>query len=80
MWVMDVDGGGRRVEVPAGIAVGFVGRVRYGCDGDAGQAAQCHALLAFGEMAGVGSHSAHGLGRVRVNPIGTGPKRSIQRP
>jgi hypothetical protein len=46
---------------------GFVGKVRYVCDGDQALAAAFEALLRFAEYAGIGSHTAFGLGAVRIS-------------
>jgi CRISPR/Cas system endoribonuclease Cas6 (RAMP superfamily) len=79
VWVADLEGRSSRFSLhgdvgspKATVVSGFTGRVRYRCDGDARQARAVDALLAFARFAGVGSHTAYGLGTVRVRPDGGG--------
>jgi CRISPR/Cas system endoribonuclease Cas6 (RAMP superfamily) len=68
VWVSDVDGHSAALRLRDTVVSGFLGRVRYVCDGSDEEAAAVDALLAFARFAGIGSHTAFGLGSVEVNP------------
>ena len=68
LWVSDLDGRSETLQLRETIVSGFVGRVRYVCDGSRVEAAAVDALFAFAEYAGVGSHTAFGLGTATVTP------------
>jgi CRISPR-associated endoribonuclease Cas6 len=64
LWVSDLDGHSVTVRRAGLLVSGFVGRIRYVCDGSAVDAAAADALFRFGAYAGVGSHTAFGFGVV----------------
>lgn len=66
VWVSDVDGRSEPLELKQTVVSGFVGRVRYVSDGTEEEAAATSALFAFAAYAGIGSHTAFGLGAVRL--------------
>jgi CRISPR-associated endoribonuclease Cas6 len=66
VWVSDVEGRSEALELKQTVVSGFVGRIRYVCDGSDDEAAVVSALFAFAGYAGIGSHTAFGLGAVRL--------------
>jgi CRISPR-associated endoribonuclease Cas6 len=66
VWVSDIEGRSRPFTLKDTIVSGFVGRLRYACDGTDDEAATVSALFAFARYAGIGSHTAFGLGAARV--------------
>lgn len=62
VWVSDVDGHSEALTVGKRVVSGFVGAIRYVCDGADEDARRVEALLRFARYAGVGSHTAFGLG------------------
>ena len=66
VWVADVSGSSQVFTLKDTIVSGFVGRLRYVCDGSESDAAVVSALFAFARYAGVGSHTAFGLGTVHI--------------
>lgn len=81
VWVSDIDGHNevqilarraRRASQPMmedEVVSGFVGRMRYVCDGGTdAEAADFGALIAFALFAGIGSHTTHGFGVVVPEP------------
>jgi len=66
LWVSDLDGHSSVMPLRDTIVSGFTGRIRYVCDGTDAQAEAVDALLSFAEYAGVGSHTAYGLGTVSL--------------
>lgn len=68
MWVSDVDGRNEVVPLNGKVVSGFVGRLRYVCDGSDAEAAAFHALMSFAAYAGVGSHTTYGFGTVAPEP------------
>jgi CRISPR-associated endoribonuclease Cas6 len=76
LWVSDIDGHSETFRLRDTISSGFVGRIRYVCDGpDAGAAV--NALLAFAEFAGVGSHTAFGLGKTTISATWQPSRRAV---
>lgn len=67
VWVSDIEGYSEAFRVSKANVSGFVGRVRYACD-DADLAVVMNRLLHFGEYAGVGRYTGHGLGQFRLAP------------
>jgi CRISPR-associated endoribonuclease Cas6 len=68
VWVSDIEGRSEALELRDTVVSGFVGRLRYVCDGSDDDARITDALFRFAAYAGVGSHTAFGLGTVAVNP------------
>lgn len=68
VWVSDVDGRSDAVAMRGTVVTGFIGRLRYVCDGSAEDAAAFAALMAFGRFAGVGSHTTAGFGCIIPEP------------
>jgi CRISPR-associated endoribonuclease Cas6 len=68
VWVSDVEGRSECLRSRDMLVSGFVGRVRYVCDGSAEAAATVGALFSFARFAGIGSHTAFGLGTVDLSP------------
>src|SRR5262249_46615415 len=68
LWVSDLDGTSQPCRLAGRIVSGFVGRIRYVCDGSAADAAAIGALLRFAGYAGTGSHTAYGFGLTRTEP------------
>lgn len=66
LWVSDIDGRSEAIRLRGTVVSGFVGRVRYVCDGSEADAGTVDALLAFARFAGIGSHTAFALGTVDV--------------
>lgn len=62
--VTDIDGHNEVFPIGAMTVSGFVGRVRYAA-GDRVDAGRFAALCEFAELAGVGSYTTRGLGRIR---------------
>jgi CRISPR-associated endoribonuclease Cas6 len=69
LWVSDIEGRSEALLVGGRIVSGFVGSVRYVCDGSNSEAATVDALLRFATHAGVGAHTAFGFGVVQVEPL-----------
>jgi CRISPR-associated endoribonuclease Cas6 len=67
VWVSDVEGRSEALRLWDTVVSGFIGRVRYVCDGSDAEAAAVDALLALAPFAGIGSHTAFGLGTVGVS-------------
>lgn len=63
LWVTDLDGRSEAIQLRDTVVSGFLGRVRYESEGDN----SVGALLAFAGYAGIGAHTAFGLGTVKVN-------------
>lgn len=68
VWVSDVEGRSEPLELKQNVVSAFIGRIRYVCDGTEAEAATVSALFAFSAYAGIGSHTAFGLGAVRLAP------------
>jgi CRISPR-associated endoribonuclease Cas6 len=70
LWVSDIDGHSVPFMLRGTLVSGFVGRIRYVLDQAAPEsdASQVSAMMRFAEYAGVGSHTAFGLGVVTVVP------------
>jgi CRISPR-associated endoribonuclease Cas6 len=68
LWVSDIEGRSHTLPLRDTIVSGFVGRVRYVSDGTPDQAQAVDALLRFASFAGIGSHTAFGLGTIAVRP------------
>jgi CRISPR-associated endoribonuclease Cas6 len=68
LWVADLDGTSQPCRLAGRIVSGFVGRIRYVCDGSDAEAAAINALLRFAGYAGTGSHTAYGFGLTRTEP------------
>jgi CRISPR-associated endoribonuclease Cas6 len=80
VWVSDVEGRSETVQLRGTVVSGFVGRVRYVCDGSAADAAAFGALMAFGRYAGVGSHTTAGFGAIEPEPTWQPRRRSVSGP
>jgi CRISPR-associated endoribonuclease Cas6 len=68
VWVSDVEGRSECLRLRGTVVSGFVGRIRYVCDGPDEAAATVGALFAFAQFAGIGSHTAFGLGTIDLSP------------
>ena len=66
VWVSDVDGHSEPFPLKDTVVSGFLGRIRYVCDGNEADARTASALFSFARYAGIGSHTAYGLGAVQV--------------
>lgn len=66
VWVSDVEGRSQLLAIKGVTVSGFVGRLRYVCDGCEEDAGAVAALFRFAAFSGVGSHTAFGLGTVSV--------------
>jgi CRISPR-associated endoribonuclease Cas6 len=67
LWVSDIEGHSEAVLINGRIVSGFVGSVRYVCDGLDSEAAAVDALLRFATHAGIGAHTAFGFGMVELD-------------
>jgi len=67
VWVSDIDGSSQAFALKDTVISGFVGRLRYMCD-DGPALSDIAALFAFARYAGIGSHTAYGLGTITVAP------------
>jgi CRISPR-associated endoribonuclease Cas6 len=77
VWVSDIEGRSEPFTLKQMIVSGFVGRLRYVCDGTPDQIAAVSSLFSFARYAGIGSHTAFGCGTVDV--IHTRPARCDDR-
>jgi CRISPR-associated endoribonuclease Cas6 len=68
LWVSDVEGHSEALLLDGRIVSGFIGSIRYVCDGPDSDATAVDELLRFATYAGIGSHTAFGFGLVRVEP------------
>jgi CRISPR-associated endoribonuclease Cas6 len=66
VWVSDLDGHSEVLRLRDTVVSGFVGRVRYVYEGPPADAADVDALFGLARYAGIGSHTAFGLGTVDV--------------
>lgn len=66
VWVSDVEGHSQPFTLKDTIVSGFVGQLRYVCDGSEQETAAVSALFAFARYAGIGSHTAYGLGTADI--------------
>jgi len=76
LWVSDIQGQSQVLPLRDTVVSAFVGRARYVCDGTPDQARAVAALLGFAEFAGIGSHTAFGLGTVAVTSTWQPPTRA----
>lgn len=72
LWVSDLDGRNEMLALRGTVVSGFVGRVTYACGTE--DAPAYGPLLAFAAYAGIGSHTAFGLGTVEVTKGRHGPR------
>lgn len=77
LWVSDVDGHSEIFRLRDTVSSGFLGRIRYVCDGSDAEAAAVTALLAFAEFAGIGSHTAFGLGNTTIGSTWQPSRRAV---
>jgi CRISPR-associated endoribonuclease Cas6 len=66
VWVSDLDGHSEVVTLDGAVVSGFVGRIRYACDGSTAHARTFDALLSLAAFAGIGSHTTFGFGSVTL--------------
>lgn len=74
LWVTDVEVVSRVVKVNDLIVSGFVGRLRFACDGGEEVATTVDRLIRLAPFAGVGAHTTRGFGVTRPEP--TWPART----
>lgn len=74
VWVSDLDGSSDVLTIKQHLVSGFVGRVRYECDGPDPIAAQVDRLFRLAPFSGAGSHTAYGLGVVTLSPTRRGAR------
>jgi CRISPR-associated endoribonuclease Cas6 len=68
VWVGDLDGHSDAMRLHDRVVSGFVGEIRYVCDGSRAEAEAFGCLLALARFAGVGSHTTFGLGTIEMTP------------
>jgi CRISPR/Cas system endoribonuclease Cas6 (RAMP superfamily) len=68
VWVTDLNGANQVVKVNNLTVSGFVGRIRFTCDGPPTTAAAIDKLMRLAPYAGVGAHTTRGFGHVRLEP------------
>ncbi len=80
LWVSDVEGRSQPLVLRDTVVSGFVGQVRYVCDGTPDHADAVGALMRFAGYAGIGSHTAFGFGTVGVTSTWQPPANTGRRP
>jgi CRISPR-associated endoribonuclease Cas6 len=65
VWITDVEGHSEALKLGTLTVSGFLGRVRYECDGDAETATWVSRLMRLAPFAGVGTYTVRGLGVTR---------------
>jgi CRISPR/Cas system endoribonuclease Cas6 (RAMP superfamily) len=60
VWVCDLDGRSEVLKLRDTVVSGFVGRIRYACEGTPTEAADVDTLFGFARYAGIGSHTTFG--------------------
>jgi CRISPR-associated endoribonuclease Cas6 len=68
VWVTDIDGANEVLRINNLTVSGFVGRIRYACDGPPDTRAAVDRLMRLAPYAGIGAYTTRGLGQVRLEP------------
>jgi CRISPR-associated endoribonuclease Cas6 len=80
VWVSDLDGHSEVADLKGQVLSGFLGRVRYSCDGPAEEACLFDAVISLAAYAGIGSHTTFGFGTVIAEPTWQPPSIRPRRP
>ncbi|MFY1649788.1 CRISPR system precrRNA processing endoribonuclease RAMP protein Cas6 [Solwaraspora sp. WMMB762] len=68
LWVSDIDGTSDVVKVNGRTVSGFLGRIRYVCDGPTALVGAVDRLMRLAPYSGVGAQRGRGFGLVRLEP------------
>jgi CRISPR-associated endoribonuclease Cas6 len=80
VWVSDLDGHSEVAELKGQVLSGYLGRIRYVCDGPDTEAALFDSVIALALYAGIGSHTTFGFGAVRAEPTWQPPSTRSPHP
>jgi len=68
VWVTDVDGSSEVVRINGRTVSGFVGRLRFECDGDDPTASAVDSLVRLAPFSGIGAYTTRGFGVTIIEP------------